>query len=240
MPDELALAFRILDLVGVALNGVLGGLIARARRFDVTGFAVLGIISGLGGGMIRDTLLQAGRPLALTDQSYLLCALIGAALAYVLRIPARVKRWVFPIADALVLGTWAVTGATKSLQAGLGWLPSLCLGITTAIGGGMIRDMAVGNVPEVFGGNRLYAVPALLSAGMAVAGQVLGLPIPATMVVAALTGAALAVLAHWRNWRLPVHGDGTVTMTRTQLASLIRRVERRSRRRRRRPDPGQK
>ena len=231
MSDELALAFRIIDLVGVALNGILGGLIARQRRFDITGFAVLGIISGLGGGMIRDTLLQAGRPVALTDQSYLLCALAGAAVAYLLPIPDRLWRRAFPIADAMVLGIWAVTGATKSLQAGLGWLPSMCLGITSAIGGGMIRDIAVGNVPEVFGGNRLYAIPALLAAAMAVGGQLAGLPVAPTMVVAALSGAGLAALAHWRDWRLPVHGDGTVTMTRTQLASLIRRVERRSRRR---------
>ncbi|GAB3708371.1 TRIC cation channel family protein [Mariniluteicoccus flavus] len=222
--------FRALDLLGVVLNGIIGGTLARQRRFDAVGFAVLAIVSALGGGMLRDTLLQAGRPVALVDPWYLICALAGAAIAFVMNVRRRPWEVAYPIADAVVLGAWAAAGTTKSLAAGLDWLPAMLLGIITAVGGGMIRDIAVGEVPEVFGGNTLYAVPALIAAGVIVVGDAVGGNPGAVMLGATVAGASLALIARRRGWQLPVHGDGTVTMTRDQLARLIRRVERRTQR----------
>lgn len=81
--------FRVLDLTGVVANALLGGAVARAMRFDLVGFSVLAVVSGLGGGIIRDTLLQAGPPVALTDYRYLTAALLGALVAFAVRFEGR-------------------------------------------------------------------------------------------------------------------------------------------------------
>lgn len=226
MPPELMAVFRTLDVVGVVLNGIIGGTIARQRRFDLVGFVVLALLSALGGGALRDVLLQTGKPVFLVDPLYLGGALTGAAIAYVLNLRGRLWRWTFPWADAAVLGAWAVTGAVKSLNSGLGWMPAILLGVVTAVGGGMVRDIVAGNVPEIFGGRPLYAAPAVLAAAAVVVGLQAGWPPVPVMLGSAILGASVTLLARWRNWQIPVHGDGTITMTRAQMAQLIRRVER--------------
>jgi uncharacterized membrane protein YeiH len=200
--DLLPDVFRAIDLTGVLLNGVLGGTIARQRRFDLVGFAILAIVSGLGGGMLRDTLLQAGPPVALTDPYYLGTALLGAVIAFFVPLGGRWWSRTFLVGDAIVLGCWAATGATKALATGLGVLPAILLGVTTAVGGGMIRDVVVGQVPAVFGGNTLYATSAVFACLAMIAMHTWGLD-TAGMVAAIVVGAGLSIVAHWRQWRLP-------------------------------------
>ena len=77
--------FRALDLTGVFANALLGGVIARRERLDPIGFVALAVMSGLGGGLIRDTLLQHGTPVALTDPAYLLIAFAGAVVTFLFR-----------------------------------------------------------------------------------------------------------------------------------------------------------
>src|SRR4051812_12718570 len=113
-----------LDLVGVFANALLGGAVARRHGFDAVGFAALAIVSGLGGGLIRDTLLQRGTPVALTNYAYLTTALIGAIIAFAVRFEGRVWDRLFPFVDALALGCWAAAGAQKTLTGGVGWLPA--------------------------------------------------------------------------------------------------------------------
>ncbi|MFD1507341.1 trimeric intracellular cation channel family protein [Georgenia yuyongxinii] len=194
--------FRGIDLTGVFLNGVLGGTIARQRRFDLVGFAILAIVSALGGGMLRDTLLQVGTPVALTDPYYLATALAGAAVAFFVPLKGRWWTRTFLVADGIVLGCWSATGATKALAAGLGVLPAILLGVTTAVGGGMIRDVAVGQVPAVFGGNTLYATPAVFACLVTIPLHSQGLD-NLGMLAAIIVGAGVSILAHWRQWRLP-------------------------------------
>jgi uncharacterized membrane protein YeiH len=194
--------FRGLDLSGVFANAVLGGVIARRVKLDPVGFAVLAVLSGLGGGLIRDTLLQHGTPIALTDYSYMLTAFAGAALAFFLSVEGRVWKWVWPVIDALALGCWAATGAQKTLAVGLGWLPALLLGTITAVGGGALRDVVLGRVPTVLGGNTLYATCALLASGALVLLDYHGHP-TAGLLTALVVGAGLCLLARWRRWILP-------------------------------------
>ncbi|MDW4919016.1 trimeric intracellular cation channel family protein, partial [Streptomyces californicus] len=105
-------------------------------------------------------LLQHGTPIALTDYAYLPTAVTGALIAFLTDISE--ERWtrLFNILDAAVLGFWAVAGAQKTLSAGLGWLPAVLLGTLSAIGGGALRDIILGRIPAVFGGNGLYATVA--------------------------------------------------------------------------------
>ncbi len=200
--DVLPGVFRGIDLLGVLLNGVLGGAIARRKRFDLVGFAVLAIVSALGGGMLRDTLLQAGPPVALTDPYYLGTALVGAFIAFLLPLQGRWWDRLFVLADGVVLGCWAATGATKALAAGLGVLPAILLGVTTAVGGGMIRDIVVGEVPAILGGNTLYATSAVFAGVAMIALSEAGHE-TVGMVVATVVGAGLSILAHRRRWVLP-------------------------------------
>ena len=111
------------------------------------------------------------------------------------------------MADAVVLGTWSATGASKALANGLGVMPALLLGCLTAVGGSMIRDVSVGETPAVFGGNKLYAIPALCAAGTDVALVSAGLAEAWAMLASALVGAGTCLVAYWRSWRLPVSAD---------------------------------
>lgn len=213
--------FRVIDLLGVLLNGILGGRIARIKRFDAVGFMVLAIMCALAGGMLRDIMLDQGPPVALTDPFYLGTALVGALIAMLWRLDSRFWRIALVLADGTVLGCWAATGALKTLNAGLGVGPAILLGIMTAVGGGMIRDISAGMVPQVFGGNNLYATPAFVSAAIMAAFGHSGLE-QIGMLVATIVGSSFTVLAHWRKWQLPPHNDWTLTMTATQLRALLR------------------
>jgi uncharacterized membrane protein YeiH len=200
--EAVAETIRVIDLIGVFANAVLGGVMARAERLDPVGFGVLAILSGLGGGLIRDTLLQRGTPVALVDIAYVLTALAGAALAFVLHVEGKAWDRVFPFVDALAIGCWAAVGAQKTLAFGLGWLPAVLLGTITAVGGGMVRDVVLRRIPAIFGGTTLYATSALVASGVMVSLYRLGHP-TVGLVVATLTGAGLTLLARWRGWQLP-------------------------------------
>ncbi len=211
---------RFVDLLGVLINGILGGQLARRKQFDAVGFAVLAVLSGLGGGMVRDVLLQAGQPIALTDPWYLPTALVGAAVALLWKLESRPWRVVMIIADGTALGCWAATGVLKALGAGLAVVPAVLMGLITAVGGGMIRDVCAGNVPRVFGGNTLYATPALASAALMVVLARSGHP-TVGMGVSILVGMALTVIAHHRRWMLPQDADWTLALTSAQLRRLL-------------------
>ncbi|MFI7580123.1 TRIC cation channel family protein [Kocuria kalidii] len=206
-----SVAFDVVDLLGVLTNGILGGAVARQLRMDPVGFAFLAIVSALGGGLLRDTLLQVGFPVALTNPAYLITAIVGATIAFFLQLRGKWTHRVLVVADALAVGCWAATGTAKALDVGLTWLPAVMIGVITAVGGGMVRDIAVGRVPMIFGGNTLYATGAVIgSAEMAV---LHGLGYPNWgMVAAILTAATVTVVARRRGWRLPGAGEWNVRL----------------------------
>ena len=195
-----------IDLVGVLFNAVLGAVIGRAARLDVVGLVVLAIMSGLGGGMIRDVMLQSGPPIAITDWRYITAALIGALIVMIVRVEGRLWDRIYPPIDALALGTWAAAGSLKTLEAGFGVLPALMLGTITAVGGGFVRDMVLRRIPGVLGGNTLYATAALAASLVAVGSWYLDFATIGSIAATAV-GAALVLLARWRRLSLPVGED---------------------------------
>ncbi len=207
--NSLPEVFRAIDLMGVLLNGILGGKVARERNFDAVGFCILAIMTALAGGMIRDLLLttRTGAPVAITDPYYLWFAIIGALLLV--------------IADGMVLGCWSATGAIKTLDAGFAIMPAILLGIMTAIGGGMVRDISAGLVPRVFGGNNLYATPAFACSLVTVLFWYMGQPVLG-MGASIIVGLVFTGMAHWRRWRLPQTREWTITLTYSQLKALRR------------------
>lgn len=199
-PDVL----RVFDLGGVLVAGIIGGMAAREKHFDIIGFFAISTMAALGGGMLRDVLLQSGAPVALSDPLYLPMALAGAITSFSMRLNGKWWNRFFIVADAFVVGAWAATGALKTLSLGFGVFPALMLGVITAVGGGAIRDIFVGRVPAVFGGNTLYASAALIGVIPAVVLWYMGMPSVAT-VASTLVGGGLCIAARWFKWRLPEH-----------------------------------
>jgi uncharacterized membrane protein YeiH len=193
---------RYLDLAGVGACAVLGGAVARAEGLDLFGFLAVGIVSGLGGGLLRDTLLQHGTPVALTEYTYLVTAIGASLLAFVVTISEAGWARLFTVLDAAVISFWGVSGAQKTLAVGLGWLPAVLLGITTAVGGGATRDVILRRVPSILGGNGLYATVAAIVAGVMVACSYLGVP-GIGIVLGVAAGFALRLLAVHYDWKLP-------------------------------------
>lgn len=192
---------RFLDLLGVLANGLLGGAVARRFNLDPVGFAVLAIISALGGGAIRDVLLNL-TPIALTDLSYLTVALVAAAVAFL--VPLEGRRWnqFFPWVDAIALGTWAVVGTQKALMYDIHWLPAILLGVLTACGGGAVRDVMLGRVPAILKQSELYATAAFVAGAVFAALQPVVAGPPLSLVAAGI-GGGICVLARKRGWMLP-------------------------------------
>ena len=113
-PHGVDVATRGLDLAGVFAAALQGGAIARTERLDLFGVVAVGVVSGLGGGLIRDTLLQHGTPVALTDVFYLPTALAGAFIAFLIHISQEAWDRLFTALDAAVIGFWAVAGAQRT------------------------------------------------------------------------------------------------------------------------------
>jgi len=197
-----------LDLLGVFANGLLGGAVARTQNMDLFGFAAMGLVSGLGGGIIRDVLLEHGTPAALVDPAYIPTALAGAAIAFLMYIQSRAWNRVFILVDAAAISCWATAGALKTLEAGLEWLPAVLLGTITAIGGGVSRDLMLQRVPAVFKDGQLYATVAIFVAVIQViCVELLSVRNLTGTTVAIVAGVVLRLTAYWRGWRLPTGLD---------------------------------
>ena len=145
-PDQV---FRIVDIAAVVANGLLGGAVARAFRFDIVGFLLLAVACGMGGGMIRDVLLNSGLPVALTDSGYWIGAIGSSILAYSIDLSARWATRTLLVVDFVGMGCWAATGTIKSPEHGPALAAVHYPGITTAVGGGLIRDIMVNRIPAI-------------------------------------------------------------------------------------------
>ncbi|MEJ7633481.1 trimeric intracellular cation channel family protein [Aeromicrobium sp.] len=160
MSDTLLL---VLDLAGIAVFASTGALVGVRKELDVFGVIVLALITGLGGGVLRDVLIGSVPPAALDDWRYLVVPTVTAVLVFAFH-PAfgRMERQIM-VLDAVGLALFCVTGAVKADEAGLGVLAASALGMLSGIGGGMMRDVAAGRVPVIFRGE-LYATPAFAGA----------------------------------------------------------------------------
>jgi len=180
----LLLAFDLAGTFVFAVNGAITGL--EAARLDIIGMLTLGMVTAVGGGVLRDVLIDALPPAAFRYWPYLAVAGGGALIAFF--FSRALRRFALPIdlLDAAGLSLFCVTGATKSLQYGLGAAPAVILGAVTGVGGGTIRDVLVRRVPTVLTSG-LYAIPALVGAAIAVTAVQTGVyGVPAAL------GAALA------------------------------------------------
>lgn len=197
--------FFIVDFLGVFV-GALGGALATIRdtryKYDVIGVLGLGFTSALGGGIVRDIVLQKGPPLAFIDIRYIIAALAGATMALMFehRFGKGAERLVVWM-DAAALGLFAVAGTTRALNAGLTRLPALLLGIVTAVGGGSLRDVLSGRTPRIFERGQLYAIAAMVGSLLFLVALLLHCNRTWATVIGAVSCSALRMLALRFDWR---------------------------------------
>jgi uncharacterized membrane protein YeiH len=192
----------VLDMAGIFVFALSGGLVGVRKELDIFGVLVLALATGLGGGFIRDVLIGAVPPAALADARLLLVPVVAGLVTFWFH-PAlgRMERLV-TVFDAFGLGLFCVTGALKALDFGLGAVPAALLGTLTAIGGGITRDLLAGRVPVVLR-SELYATPALVGAVVVVVGGETSLPTWTYAIAAAVLAISWRLLAVWRGWQAP-------------------------------------
>lgn len=192
----------VLNLLGTFFFAISGSLLAARRGFDIIGSLILGSLTGLGGGVVRDVVLGVP-PTAFTEPIYLAAPLAAALLVFFLF--SGVER--FPrtllIFDAAGLGLFCTTGTVKALEVGMNPVAAVLLGVATGIGGGLLRDVVANRDPELFNPKQLYAVPALAGAAVIAVVWTLGAYSFLTALIVAAGVFALRVGSLRFKWRAP-------------------------------------
>ncbi|WP_225991525.1 trimeric intracellular cation channel family protein [Actinomadura montaniterrae] len=194
---------QILDLAGIFVFAVSGALAAVRKRLDVVGMVVLAEITALGGGILRDLIIGAVPPAAFTSLGYVLVPLAASALVFFWHPQVARLLPAVLLFDAAGLGLFCATGTVKALDHGLSPLHSVLLGVVTAVGGGVLRDMLSGQIPAVLYDRQLYALPAMLGAAVTAGASSAGLHGGAVTAGAAVLAFGLRVLAMRHGWRTP-------------------------------------
>jgi len=167
MPPDLPFE-PAMELVGVFVGGLSGALAAIRKQFDIFGIVVLAWAAGLGGGIMRDILIGEFPPVGIARWEFIVTACLAGVAMYFFH-PALVQaRRTIAVLDAGALALFSVVGAAKGLELGAGPTASVCVGVITGIGGGVLRDLLTGEVPVVLHHRQLYAVPSVVGASLTV------------------------------------------------------------------------
>ena len=193
----------VLDLIGTFVFALSGGSAGVQRRLDIFGVLVLSFVAGNFGGVTRDLMIGAVPPAAISDWRYLAVSLLaGVVTFYWFAALDRLHSSVL-LFDGAGLALFAVSGTQKALAFGLNPIMAALLGMLTGIGGGMVRDVLLAEIPVVLRAD-LYAVAALAGAAVVVVGSLLHLPSTAATITGAAICFGLRVMAIQYGWHLPV------------------------------------
>jgi uncharacterized membrane protein YeiH len=203
IPAALGPTLEWLDYGGIAVFALSGALVAAQKRQTLVTFIFFAVITGVGGGTMRDLLIGAAVFWIASNAFLVVC---GVAALIVWALPARIWSgasllWL----DAAGLAAYATFGAAKSLAFGVAPLPAIAMGVLTGCLGGIIRDVIAGE-PSILMRRELYVTAAALSAALMVALAELGVPGAIAGVAAALAGFVLRGAAILRGWSLPAYG----------------------------------
>lgn len=192
----------VLDLCGTIAFALSGAMAGIRRRLDVFGVLVLAAAASTFGGIARDVLIGATPPAALVDWRYLAVAAAAGLVAFVWSTLIEKLRNPVRLMDAIGLAFFAVAGTQKALDFGMSPVMAALLGMLTGIGGGIVRDVLLADVPVVLR-SELYAVAALAGAAIVAGGFVLQVPALVTAALGGLVCFGLRMLALRRGWNLP-------------------------------------
>jgi len=197
-------ALVILDIFGVAVFAVSGALVAAEKRQTLVTFIFFAVVTGVGGGTLRDLLIGAPVFWVHANVTLLICiaAALGVWLFSTRRFSARALDWF----DAAGLAAYATYGSAKALAYGVAPVPAFAMGVLTACFGGIVRDVLAG-VPSILMRPELYVTAAALAAGLFVGLSLAGVSMWVAAAIAVVAGFALRGLAIARGWALPSYKD---------------------------------
>jgi uncharacterized membrane protein YeiH len=191
----------ILNYAGIAVFASSGAVVGVRKGFDLFGIATMGVLTALGGGVLRDLLLDRP-PYSIQHWPNITVAIIAVAIATPFaHIVIRMNTAVL-ILDAIGMGFFATSGAAIAVDAGASWFAACIIGMLTAIAGGITRDVLAREIPLVMGPDDLYAIPAMLGAATYVAIDYFG-PQWIGVAVGSALATVLRLAAMAFHWRLP-------------------------------------
>jgi uncharacterized membrane protein YeiH len=197
-------AFVLLDYFGIAVFAISGALVAAERRLDFVTFIFFAVVTGVGGGTLRDLLIGAPVFWVQSNATLVIC-IVAALLVWVgrrRRFAGRALLWF----DAAGLAAYSAYGAAKALGYGVAPVPAFVMGVLTACAGGIIRDI-LAHEPSILLRREIYITAAALAAGLFVGLTMLGAGLWVAAGIAIAAGFALRGAAILRGWSLPAYKD---------------------------------
>jgi uncharacterized membrane protein YeiH len=191
-----------LDLIGTFVFALSGAVSGVKNKLDAFGVGVLAFVAGNAGGVTRDLLIGAVPPAAINDWRYVAASLAAGAVTFVWYPNVKRLQPIVLLFDAAGLGLFAVAGTQKALAVGINPLVAALLGMLTGIGGGVLRDLLVNEIPVVLRAD-LYALAALAGAAIVVGGHLAHWPPTAATIAGAILCFGLRLIAIRRGWSLP-------------------------------------
>ncbi len=192
----------VLEMIGTAAFAISGALAASRKNMDVFGFSVLALMPAVGGGTIRDIVIGRSPVFWISDNNYIAVALLAALAVFLGTYKPGSRRRMLVWMDAMGLALFAALGTQICLQFETGPLVAVMLGVTTAVTGGMIRDIICNEIPLVLS-HEIYATAAFVASLTYVAADYLGASSPVSLSMAVVAGFAIRALAIRYNWSLP-------------------------------------
>ncbi|KFI66576.1 trimeric intracellular cation channel family protein [Bifidobacterium magnum] len=154
--------FQLIEYLAVFFCGIGGGMAAIRKQFDLLTIVITSWLTALGGGMIRDVFLGALPPVGVSNIGFVLTALVSGLIVAVIHPEVHKLKWTMLTLDALALALFAVNGTSKALMYNTSGMTAVFLGTFTAMGGGLIRDILLNEVPQVIKDRHWYIVPAVV------------------------------------------------------------------------------
>ncbi len=203
VPTELfASTVAVIEWFAVAVFAVTGALVASRKQMDIFGFVLLGTVTGIGGGTVRDVMLGTLPVFWVKDPAYLVvCSVVSAVVFFTAHIPQSRYRLVLWL-DAVGLALVAVIGAERGLASGAGPLVAITMGVVTAVFGGIIRDILAAESPMILR-REIYVTAAMAGAALFVGLASLGTPRAAALGAGFLVAFVIRALAITYEWSLP-------------------------------------
>lgn len=194
---------HILDLIGTAVFAITGALVAGRKRMDTFGVVILGCVTAVGGGTLRDVVLGRSPVFWVSSPHYLAIAALAAIGTFVVAHRWRLPEMAIAYADAVGLAVFTVIGFQTSFQTTGSFGISIIMGMTTGVVGGIVRDVLAGEIPLIFH-KEIYASASLAGAALLALSTRLHWPASLAILLSILTSLGIRLAAlHW-NLTLPI------------------------------------